>query len=843
MITSLLFLLAIPLPQEPALYVNDGDQLSWAADLVVGENVIILPLTARSERVVRATPTPRGFQLGLLAPSGKTLGILSLAVEAVPHAEGEQLMRFGEEMRLVTETGLPSQARRARDAVNRLPQIARLDLEGCANETLQVAAGPAESELVLIARESESSRTWSLKARSREEPAGALLGLRQGAYGLRLDGSESWELILGDDILDQLFHAQTRAVGTGTALLLRKAEKLTAGNFQWRAHHQRGPRRLAFESLETLERVPAKDLASHAVRLKEQEYLKLDFFAPEKAAMAEAYSLIVRVVVEIGAEGNAVAPEQIVSQASMSFRDQTEVAGLSNVHMEGPAKQIDIRPTMGPGACWGDFDGDGLQDLYVVQGAGRAGSEAPRNRLMRNVGKGRFEAVQGAGDDGAGMGALFFDLDGDGDLDLYVANYGSDVLYRNDGPLGFVDVTSENDMGSDGWSAGISAADYDGDGDLDLYVTTYLVYDTSLMPPVEEQSGYAREDPVEMLPFAFPGAKNTFLENVEGKFVDRTEALGLFDEQGRGMQPIFWDFDLDGDQDLYVANDVSFNVLYRNEGDGSFQDISFLVGLDDPRGGMGVSTGDVDFDGDTDLFLTNWELEANALYRNNLITGSHRKSHTGTFQDVSVYSRLGQHSVGFTSWGGVFFDADNDGDLDLFVPNGYTSPDYESTSICVGQPNQFFLNEGNGRFVNMEKSAGSAVLAPLASRSVAVCDYDGDGRLDLFVTNNNGPYQLLRNEIQDCGHWLGVRLRGKGAGGPSAIGARIELVVDDLTLVREVSLGSGYLAGHADEQHFGLGKTSEVQSLSVLWPSGKKSVHQIAGVDCWVTLVEPEDND
>ena len=320
------------------------------------------------------------------------------------------------------------------------------------------------------------------------------------------------------------------------------------------------------------------------------------------------------------------------------------------VHFEGPDEQLDIRPTMGPGVAWGDFDGDGWQDLYLVQGAGRAGSEPNPNRLLRNLGATRapdgpwFEDVTErarVGDTGAGMGALFADLDGDGDLDLYVANQGLDSLHLNQGDGTFADA---RDLlpGHDLWSAGVAAADTDRDGDLDLYVTSYLEYDVTKMPPAEELGRYQREDPVEMLPFAFPGQRNVFLRNdgvgPDGRprFTDTTEALGLLDVPGRGMQPVFWDFDRDGDQDLYVANDVSYNVLFRNEGDGTFKDVSFATGLDDPRGGMGLAAGDVDADGDEDVFLTNWQLDANALYLNNLAAPFETRTRRAAFQDAAV---------------------------------------------------------------------------------------------------------------------------------------------------------------------------------------------------------------
>ena len=382
---------------------------------------------------------------------------------------------------------------------------------------------------------------------------------------------------------------------------------------------------------------------------------------------------------------------------------------------------------MGPGLAWGDADGDGWVDLYQVQGGGREGSEASTNRLLRNL-EGRFvdvTAASGGGDRGAGMGALFFDAEGDADLDLIVANYGADVLYENrpapqadPGAFGarLVDVSAAAGVGGDRWSAGVAAGDADLDGDLDLYITSYLVYDPALMPPAEELGRYRREDPIEMLPFAFPGQENLYLRNESGaegpRFVDATDELKLADRAGRGMQPVFWDFDRDGDDDLYVANDVSYNVLWRNEQGRRFRDVSFATGMDDPRGGMGVAVGDADLDGDEDLFLTNWQLEPNALYLNNLVSHRSTKHRVATFRDGIVASGMGPSGVGATSWGAEWLDLENDGDLDLFVANGYTSPDYESTGICVGQANHLFENDGQGRFVEAAARAGGDLLRP-----------------------------------------------------------------------------------------------------------------------------------
>ncbi len=567
-------------------------------------------------------------------------------------------------------------------------------------------------------------------------------------------------------------------------------------------------------------------------------------WAPPVVEKGETWTLLI----EVGGAGEAhlVQEEPTTASTTGPLTDVTREAGIDFVHLEGPDEQHDIRPTMGPGVAWGDVDGDGLVDLYMVQGGGREGSAVPSDRLYRNLGGGRFEDVTLraglVGESGAGMGALLCDLDGDGDLDLYLANYGDDRLYANDGQGRFEDVTEAAGIEPLGlWSAGVCAADIEGDGDLDLYVTSYLEYDPAKMPKTPGQGRYEREDPIEMLPFAFPGQRNRLLVNDgEMRFRDVTAERGLLDVAGRGMQAIFWDFDRDGDPDLYVANDVSYNVLFRNEGDGTFTDVSFATGLDDPRGGMGLAVGDVDRDGDEDLFLTNWQLEANALYESQVFAPFEAKHRRSSFHDVTIRAGLGQASMGVTSWGAVMFDLECDGDLDLYVANGYTSPDYEGTGICVGQPNHLFVATRDARFelAPSLSTAESPFEAILASRAVAGCDYDRDGDVDLVVTANNGCTRLLRNDAERVGRWLGVELRADG-GNTRAIGAEVSVSTRSGPLRRSVRAGTSYLACEPAQLHFGLGVDPGDVAVEITWPWGDSSTHVPEGLDRWIVVEQP----
>ena len=533
-------------------------------------------------------------------------------------------------------------------------------------------------------------------------------------------------------------------------------------------------------------------------------------------------------------EANAPLPE--------ALRDVAAEAGIRMVHLEGPALQLDIRPTMGPGAAWGDFDGDGWVDLFLPQGAGRPEQDPLPHRLFRNQGDGTFEdisSVAGLGGGDASMGALAFDADGDGQLDLYLACQGADRFFLGNGNGTFRDA-SDLLPPTDLWSASVSAADYDQDGDLDLYVTRYLEYDPRLLPPESEAGGMRREDPLPMLPYLFPGQPNQLLRNdlKDGTlgFSDVAVELGVHDPKtrrvgeeeqdapGLGMQAIWWDFDRDGDQDLYVANDVTPNVLYENTA-GAFQEVTLEAGLDDPRGGMGLAIGDLERDGDEALVLSNWELDSNALYLNLLERRFSGRSRRPRFRDAAIAQGFARPSLGVTSWGPVLFDLELDGDLDVFVANGYTSPDYASTGICLGQPDHLFLNQGTA-FVEASLTHMENEPFPCASRGAIACDYDQDGDEDLLVTANNGAVRLLRNDSPRAAGHTSIRIRLAGGGAnPRGIGAEVTLFTPGGEFRRSLRAGEGYLTGGPGELLFGLGACKESIRATVRWPSGQQTEH------------------
>ncbi|MFN0244428.1 MAG: CRTAC1 family protein [Planctomycetota bacterium] len=824
----------------PLLFVREA--AGFAPIVACSEDSVkfVVPLASRSEFAPRAERTARGVGFALFVPAGGSTSLDRVALAFVAHAPDEQVLRVEGRPTRIGAPRLPVSATDGATERNWLPELARRDFNSLDAARLSlVRPEGAGRSLVWIAEESLDV-----------------------AHVVTADAS--LELALGSERVDQAFFADTQAIEASAwqPLALRTLHTGTARvNGAWQRRGE-GPEWPAIEAPKNVQRANASELDTLATRdarvrtLDAGAWIELWFDAPTVSPGASATLLVTvefaprtRALPAAAARNEAPASERQEPQAEAEplFRDGTRAAGLSFVHMEGPDEQLDIRPTMGPGAAWGDVDGDGWVDLFLVQGGGRDGSRTPKSVLYKNRGDGTFRDVtraSGLDVEGRGMGALFVDVDGDADLDLFVAMYGRNRLLLNDGGGRFHSARADLDLGGDRWHAAVCAADYDTDGDLDLYVTSYLRYDESALPPAEELGRYQREDPVAMLPFAFRGETKSLLRNDsqggEVAFTDVAVALGLDDPEGRGMQAVFWDFDRDADLDLYLANDVSPNRLWRNEGGGKFKDVSFGTGMDDPRGCMGLAAGDVDGDGDEDMLVTNWQVEANALYVNNLVSHQSARHHVASFRDAAISAGLAQLSVGVTKWGCELFDADLDGDLDLFYANGYTSPDYESTGICVGQPSHYFENDGEGKFRVANERAGPAVALPLASRGAIACDFDRDGDLDLVVTANNGRARLLVNEQKSGGAWLGVRLNGARRN-PFAIGAEVTLRAGERTWRRALRAGTSYLCGNAPELHFGLGDVRTIDACTVRWPDGTESRHAIECVNTFVTLAEPQE--
>ncbi len=511
---------------------------------------------------------------------------------------------------------------------------------------------------------------------------------------------------------------------------------------------------------------------------------------------------------------------------AVGFADATAAAGIRFRHFNG-TRTHRLPEDMGSGLAWGDCDDDGLPDLYLVNFAGPLGTtpeEAaalPGNALYRNRGDGTFAditAESGAGLHHFGMGATWADYDDDGDLDLYVTAYGPNVLLRNDGACRFTDVTAAAGVAgaTDEFSAGAAWGDYDGDGDLDLYVTNYVRFDESLSGTTSLQFGEAV--PFTLNPASYEPALNRLYRNDGGRFVDVAAELGVTDPTGRSLSASWCDFDLDGDLDLYVANDISDNAMYRNDG-GVFTDVSAPSLTADYRGAMGLAVADADGDGDADFFVTHWIAQENALYFN------HREVNPADlfFADVAEMMGLGYTGLEYVGWATGFIDYDNDGRRDLFVVNGHTFEDPADTTRLLPQRMQLFWNRGPDGFYDASPVAGPPFQRLLVGRGGAAADYDRDGRIDLAVLEHGGPALLLHNEGDPGVHWIEIDLR-QAPPNRFAHGAVIELVAGGVRQTHFVGAAASYLSQHDRVAHFGLGSRTRVERVSVRWPDGTREV-------------------
>ena len=544
------------------------------------------------------------------------------------------------------------------------------------------------------------------------------------------------------------------------------------------------------------------------------------------------------------------------ARISAGFTDVTREAGIDFRHVNGASSDKYLVETMGSGGLFFDYDDDGAIDVFLVDGgsfADPAVARRARHRLFRNRGNGTFQDVtaqSGIQHRDYGMGACAGDYDNDGRVDLYVTNVGPNTLYRNGGGGRFTDVTRAAGVGSPLWSASCAFADLDKDGDLDLFVTNYVdIRLTASGGPYKnpfcgdaslKARGYCH-------PLTFDPLPNVVYRNDgNGRFTDVSAESGVAALRSNGLGVVVSDFDDDGWQEVFVANDSMPNFLFRRtaqSGSGQrsgqaslewrFEESALRAGVavasdGKPRAGMGTDAGDYDGDGHLDLVVTNLDFQMHSLYR----------SLGRLFAYATPESGIGPATMPFVGFGVVFFDFDHDTQLDVAFANGHLmdNPVLRRAGSTYGQRNLLLRNVGARRYADITASAGTGFELEKVSRGLAAGDIDNDGDLDLLVTNNGQTADLLRNDAAQ-GNALLLRLIGRQSN-RDGIGARIRVTSGARTQLREVKAGSSYLGQNDLRQHVGLGTSVKADRVEVKWPGGKIDVVHDLPANLIVTIRE-----
>ena len=526
----------------------------------------------------------------------------------------------------------------------------------------------------------------------------------------------------------------------------------------------------------------------------------------------------------------------------VQFTNATATAGINFVHFRGNEGIPINREIFGPGVCVADFDSDGYQDIYFVNGRDLYGRGIARqNALYQNNGDGTFRDVtQAAGVPGTGygLGCAWGDYDNDGFPDLYVTQFGRNVLYHNNGDGTFTDVTDKAGVGALEFGApfhsGATFFDYDRDGLLDLYVGSYV--DLGSNSPRYCNIGGVRSS---CPPSAYKGTPAIlYHNNGNGTFTNVTVAARIFQPHGKNLAVGAADYDNDGWPDLFVANDGVNAYLYHNEHNGTFEEVGFLSGMalaarGNVMAAMCISLGDYDNDGSLDLFITDFQNNSDHLWHND---------GKASFDEVSDRAGITGPTRGVLSFGGGFFDYDNDGWLDLFAANGHVYPEVEQASpeVHFKQINSLFHNEGNGKFTEVTKLAGPGFQTPYVGRGVAFADFNNSGFLDVLVANNGDPPLLLRNSGGNGAHFLSFKLVGNKSN-RDAMGARIRIVAGSSAQIREIAGGGSYLSQSDLRAHFGVGGATRAEIVEVSWPSGEKQRFHNIEADQFYVIREGSD--
>lgn len=527
------------------------------------------------------------------------------------------------------------------------------------------------------------------------------------------------------------------------------------------------------------------------------------------------------------------------AESPILLRDVTSRTGISFRHTDGSSGRRYIVETVTAGLATFDYDGDGLIDVYFVNGAPLQGThveQPPQNALYRNSGGFQFQDVTeqaGVGDLGYGMGVAAADYNNDGFQDLYVSDFGHNVFYRNNGDGTFSDVTQESGTAgrAEKVGAGVCFLDMDGDGNLDLYASSYLdftyqthVHNMWLGHHVYPGPSHYR-----------PVASSLYRNHGDGTFTDDSAASGIAAHLGRGMGVICADFDDDGDTDIFVANDSMGNFLFENDGTGKFQEVGLLTGVaydlhGERHGNMGVECADYDDDGRLDFYVTSYQDQWATLYRN---LGQQ------LFDDVTLRTGAGAGTLPHVTWGTGLIDFDNDGHRDIYIACGhlYDNVDQFSDVTSYEVRNILLRNTGQGRFVDVSAQSGDGLQVKRSSRGAAFDDLDNDGDIDVVVLNSRREPTLLRNDSPRGHHWLQLALHGSRTN-RDGVGARVKVVAGDLVQIDEVHSGRSYQSHFGSRLHFGLGRRERVDRVEVRWIGGGADVVEHPAVDRLITIVE-----
>jgi hypothetical protein len=526
--------------------------------------------------------------------------------------------------------------------------------------------------------------------------------------------------------------------------------------------------------------------------------------------------------------------KDVTSPAStIRFEDASEKAGINFVHSFGSRQLGSLLEGTGAGCVWFDYNNDGLPDLYVVNG--RPLDDAmhpyplkekpavpPHNHLYRNDGNGNFTDVTdkaGLNPDLYSIAVAAADYDNDGYVDLLVTGYSRTILYRNDGKGHFTDITEKAGVKVDGWAISSTWLDYDKDGCVDLFVGRYVKFDPKY------RAYYAADNYPG--PLDYEGETNRlYRNNCNGTLTDVTDKSGIGAYVGRTMGVTAADFDNDGWDDIYVANDRTENFLFRNKHDGTFEEVGNDTGSAFGQNGestssMGPVFADLEGRGVLDLWVTDGHY--NRLLRN---TGKQ------AFEDIGASNGVSQTNAQYVSWGTGIYDFDDDGQLDILIFHG-------GLIHLIPQEHTLFRGLGNGRFADVSESAGAIINERTVARGACFADYDNDGKVDAFLVNLGAKGTLIHNVSTGTGHWLAINLKGTKSN-RDGIGARVEVHAGDKRWTAERVAGSGYLSQDDGRMHFGLGAATQIDKILVHWPSGREQTLEKQSVDRVLTIEEPK---